>query len=334
MIKYYLTGSVLKLFSCCAASRAIYRCIGNAVGARKRKKGRIPQYYINRVKQLLEDNRKFGFLRDGAKVLELGTGWLHWEAIAARLFYDIEATLFDVWDNRQLSGMKHYVSQLQMHLPNLGISKEQIERAEVLIRKITKVESFQELYDLLGFTYVLEPDGRMDSVEKDYYDVVISAGVMEHIKISTLPLMLKSINEVLKPGGLSIHHINLMDHIRAYSKSASCKQYLTYSESHWRRFLQNEVQYINRLQRPEWLELFREAGLELVRERCSRQEIFPLEISEQFRVFSLPDLNVATINLIHMRPADVAIPNLSLSPEAMKNDDFSPEKQPKPASGS
>ena len=31
-----------------------------------------------------------------------------------RLFYDIKAVLFDVWDNRQLGGLKNYIRQLEI----------------------------------------------------------------------------------------------------------------------------------------------------------------------------------------------------------------------------
>ncbi|MFP4164109.1 MAG: methyltransferase domain-containing protein [Chitinispirillaceae bacterium] len=305
MVRYYLTGTILKLFSCCSSSRQVYRFLGNTLGVSKRKKGRLPKYYVNRVKQMLEENERYGFFKDGTNVVELGTGWVHWEAVTARLFYDIKATLFDVWDNRQLSALQNYVGQLQGYLSDLEISKVQMKRAEELIGCIKKVKSFDELYNLLGFTYVIDPEGRMDGLGSGCFDVVTSAGVMEHIKVDTLPRLLKDIRRVLKPGGNSIHHINLMDHLRAYAKTVSCKQYLCYSEGHWRRFLHNEVQYINRLQRPEWLQLFEEAGLVLINEKCTREPIPTLTISENFRKMNSYDLSVTTMDLLHMKKAKI-----------------------------
>ena len=64
----------------------------------------------DRVKRMLRLQKNYNIVHHGDRILELGTGWLHWEALTLRLFYDIEAVLFDVWDNRQLGGLKNYLA--------------------------------------------------------------------------------------------------------------------------------------------------------------------------------------------------------------------------------
>ncbi len=39
-----------------------------------------------------------------------------------------------------------------------------------------------------------------------------------------------------------------------------------YAEKVWKRYFENDVQYFNRVQRPEWLEMFQQAGFEMVEE--------------------------------------------------------------------
>jgi hypothetical protein len=100
MVKYITAAIALKVFSSSAPMRRLYRALGNHFGGWRRARGRMPDYYPERVKRLLELARTHGIVKDGARILELGTGWLHWEAMTARLFFDVEAVLFDVWDNR------------------------------------------------------------------------------------------------------------------------------------------------------------------------------------------------------------------------------------------
>jgi len=57
----------------------------------------MPGYYPDRVKRMLRLQKNYNIVHHGDRILELGTGWLRWEALTLRLFYDIEAVLFDVY---------------------------------------------------------------------------------------------------------------------------------------------------------------------------------------------------------------------------------------------
>ncbi len=145
------------------------------MGNKRRGAGPIPGYYLERVKRMLQLQRKHGIVRDGDRVLELGTGWLHWEALTLRLFYDIEAVLFDVWDNRQLGGLKNYVRQLGLMLDDgFDLSASELKRARFLIEAILRVESFDELYKLLGFEYVVESCGSLSQFPHNSFQLVVS----------------------------------------------------------------------------------------------------------------------------------------------------------------
>jgi SAM-dependent methyltransferase len=305
MWKYYLAGFSLKLLSFCSISRNLYRYLGNTLGAKKRATGLLPSYYIGRVKRLLDSIEKYSFLGEQSRLLELGTGWMHWEAITARLFYDFKATLFDVWDNRQLQGLKNNIMQLKSVLPTLDIDDNLRERAYYMINRISTIESFEELYKLLGFTYVVSSGSILNVCEKNCFDVVLSAGVMEHVYKNQLPSLLSDLKKLLKPDGYSIHSINLRDHLKQYARSVSSKQYLKYSDRHWNRWLQNDVQYINRIQRPEWIELFENAGYVLVNEECERDKLSISNVSDKFKTFCESDLQVTWVKLVHINGCPV-----------------------------
>src|SRR3954471_3807296 len=111
MVKYLTAAVALKCFSVTPGTRQAYRFVGNRLGNKRRCAGRMPAYYFERVKRIVNLTRQRDIVHDGDRVLELGTGWLHWDALALKLFFDIEGVLFDVWDNRQLGGLKNYFTQ-------------------------------------------------------------------------------------------------------------------------------------------------------------------------------------------------------------------------------
>jgi hypothetical protein len=48
-------------------------------------------------------------------------------------------------------------------------------------------------------------------------------------------------------------------------------------------FFENDVQYINRIQRPKWLKLFRMAGLELIEEQNEMEDLTGLNVASIYK---------------------------------------------------
>jgi len=303
MVKYITTAVALKCFSSSRLMRDLYRRLGNAVGNKRRSSEAIPAYYPDRVKRMLRLQRQNNIVNNGDRILELGTGWLHWEALTLRLFYDIEAVLFDVWDNRQLGGLKNYVRQLGPTLNDgFELSAPELKRAQSLIEEILKVESFDELYKLLGFEYVVESSGSLSQFPSNSFQLVVSGGVLEHVKREGLPLLIEETQRILKPGGWAVHSIDTADHLEHYDRTVSPKLYLGFSEATWKRLCENEVQYINRMQRGEWLELFKTNGFELIEEEVRRVDISKLKLADRFAHMDKADLECTVLRLALRRP--------------------------------
>jgi hypothetical protein len=302
MIKYHLTALALKGFSCCGPARRFYRGLGNYVGARRRAADSMPSYYFERVERNVALCRKYVPLRPNDLLLELGTGWVHWEAITLRLFFNFRAVLYDVWDNRQLSALKSFVRQLEKRFGKNGfLQGYDFDGARSLIKKIEEVDTFDELYEILGFRYVVDRGGLMESLPRNAFRVVISAGVMEHIPASTAQRFVSNMSLLLVEGGLGIHSINTADHLSAYDRNASPKQYLTYSESQWKRWCENGVQYINRIQRCEWLRMFSNAGLCVMEEGGSHADLANLRIHPLYRDLTRKDIECLNLLLVVMK---------------------------------
>lgn len=303
MIKYFLSAAALKAYSCSKPTRSFYRYLGNKIGGKQRSSGEMPSHYLGRINRLLRNAKKYGFPKDGDRLLEIGTGWLHWESITARLFYDVHCTLYDVWDNRQISGLKNYLKQLDNSLHKTNADKNQINSARILISQILKVSDYQELYKLLGFVYIVDNKGVLECLEEESFDVVLSATVLEHVYAKDVPTLVDAIGKILKPGGYSAHTINIRDHLYLYDRSVASKQYLKYPVWFWNILLENKVQYINRLQRSEWLEIFNKSGLLLIEEEIEKVDTKNLKkLSPCYRKYDEQDILCGGLKLIHRKP--------------------------------
>jgi SAM-dependent methyltransferase len=307
MIKYTATAFALKGFSLCGPTRSLYRFLGNAVGGRDRAHSKMPVYYIERVQRMLDLAKRFNLLRDGTRMVELGTGWMHWEALTTRLFFDIQADLYELWDNRQLDALKSYLKQLLNNLDQLtSITPAERTRATALAAKILEVPDFDTLYKLLGFRYVLEPEGMLAKLSSDSYDLAVSGGVFEHLPREGVPEYIRQTYRVLKPGSYAIHSINTTDHLHLYDRTASAKNYLRYSDRKWRLLFENQLQYINRLQRCEWMDIFERAGFVCLEEISSRCDLSDITIHQQYRHIDKLSLETTSWNAVYQKPAGQA----------------------------
>ena len=302
MLRYCSAALALKAFSCSPLTRRAYRALGNTVGSKRRATGRMPGYYLDRVNRMLRIARSYGVPKRGDRLIELGTGWLHWEAITTRLFFDVHGVLFDVWDNRQMAGLKNYLGQLDRSLDKLDADAAQRARAHDLIARIGRTTDHAELYELLGFEYVVDHTGSLDRFDAGSFDLVVSAGVLEHVDAADASDFVGGIATLLKPGGHSVHSINIGDHLQQYDPSVSLKQYLRYPDWVWRLCFENGVQYINRIQRSDWLEFFVRTGLVLLEEEAVPEDLSNLKVATRYRKYGERDLRCGTLNVVHRKP--------------------------------
>jgi len=303
MLKYVTTAVALKCLSAGPAMRRLYRRMGNSVGNRRRSSGVMPNYYVERFNRTVRIANQFNIVKDGDRIVELGTGWLHWEALSLRLLWDVNAVLYDVWDNRQLGALKNYWGQLGRLLgKDVTLTKEQLRRARSILEVVAKVESFEELYKKLNLRYTVNADGSLFEFPNDSFDLVVSAGVLEHVDKDAVPAFVSEMYRILRPGGTALQSIDISDHLAHYDSSVSKKRYLSYSDRSWRLLFENKVQYINRIQRKEWMDLFRRAGFDVMEEDSRYVDIDNVEISSKYSRMSQADLGCTTLRVTLRKP--------------------------------
>ncbi len=304
MIKYLMTAAALKVFSTSPQTKHMYRRLGNIVDQRRRIQQGLSPYYVDRTKKILELCKRHHAIQEGDRLLEVGTGWLHWESMIIRLFYDVEITMFDVWDNRYFGAYKQYLGQLEKIIDKeLDIDLMQRERVHGLLRAILKANSFEDIYNLLGVRYVIDPSGTLKQFEDQSFAVIFSWDVLEHISKPILSAFIQDCHRVLKPGGYSLHKIDPSDHLAYYDTSVFIKNYLRYSDGVWRRWFENDVQYINRVHRSEWLDLFDNAGFELIEEESVSTDIDAIKVDKSYEHLSKQDLQCITLTVVHRKPS-------------------------------
>lgn len=300
MMRYVAAATALKLLGSTSVTRSFYRnVLGNVCGARKRAGRGLDSSYIVRGRTLLDLHRKHGLLADGMRLLEVGTGWLHFYSIFVALFHDVRATVTDIWDNRQLAPLRATFLQLGEVLDaSFELRPEQSRRAHDVIRSIGACRSFDELYALLGFTYVLDDEGDLGFAGEGEYDLILSFHVLEHIHRDVIERHAARMASSLKPGGRQLHQIGIDDHLRHYDMALSPKHYLRYSDRTWKRWFENNLQYFNRLQRSEWKDLFRGTGMSILDEDAESCDIEGLPVDRRFAGLERQDLSCTTLTLV------------------------------------
>lgn len=303
MIGYVVAATILKLFSICPQTERIYRLVANAIGSRIRLRCGLHKYYADRAREILRLIEKHQLVQNGDRILELGTGWMHWESTVIRLFYECDVTLFDICDNRQLEPFRKWFAEFAILISrDQDIPSRQRKHATGLLRHALSASTFDDLYRLLGFRYIVEPTGTLRRFQDESFDAIISCDVLEHVYTKILAEYVRDFYRLLKPGGYSIHLFDMADHLRIFDKNVCIKNYLRYSDVVWKRYFENKVQYFNRVQRPEWLDFFHGAGLQLVEEQPQYSSIGGIKVNRRYQRFSRKELECENILIIHRKP--------------------------------
>lgn len=130
----------------------------------------------------------------------------------------------------------------------------------------------------------------------------MSGGVLEHVKRAALPTLIGETERVLKPGGWAVHGIDTADHLEHHDRKVSPKMYLSFSDDTWNRLFENEAQYINRMQRGEWLDLFERNGFERIEEESRRVDIRKLRLANRYKKMERSDLECTVLKVALQKP--------------------------------
>ena len=300
MIKYYvLIPAFYKLFSFTSVTRRLYRFMGNTLGDKRKKRLGLRQNYIDQGRNLLLLIDQHCWPNSNSVMLEIGTGWLHWYATFIRLFHNNKIHIYDIRDNRQFNSFVHFYSLLKERLTDAELDRND---ARYLLENIPKIKTVQDFYELTGLEYTVDEQGELRVFADNKFDIIFSCAVFEHINKSQIEDFFKQMHKILKPGGFSVQIIDIGDHYHYLAhENTHIKQYLSFSNKTWKRYFDNQLFYINRLQASEWLDLFEKAGFELVHKKILTSELDNLKVHDDFKYYSIEDQKCHQLVVVHRK---------------------------------
>lgn len=238
----------------------------------------------------------YGLKVSGAAILEIGGGCplgtgLFWMAAGAGLYVSVEkhyqVNLNELW-------LKRFSTLLQM--ASWG-------REDFNVRNF--VEGQGEGMSLNEDRIrLLVGDFETCPLEEDAFDFVYSHAVLEHV--ADLERVAGKISRILRPGGLTLHEIDLREHNTHLGKPAdknTSVDFLKYSKEEWEeRFPPGSLAYVNRLRAGDYRRIFSGAGLRVVEMKTTRrmeldESVYRL-IHADFAGYGLNDLRATGLYLI------------------------------------
>ena len=263
MLRYYAWALGEKALSLAPGGRSVYQKVGRLV---KRKSQGVGGKFITSLPVV----RKVQELAPpSATIVDIGTGWFHKDAfllyLAGKGNYKIY--LFDIEDKALLAYIKNYLGDLLCYTPLLA-KQLNIDEAEIRERleELLTLRSRSSIYERCNFEPVIT-DRVMDLfLPERSVDCMVSNCVLVHIPPKFLVQELRNLARILSEDGFMYHMLGHDDHWAFHDPSMAWPSfnYLKYSERTWRLVFTTDLEYQNRIVKPEWLDIFAKSGLSVV----------------------------------------------------------------------
>lgn len=204
-------------------------------------------------------------LRDAA-CLEIGAGW---EPLLPMLFSLAGARKVVMTDLHRLCDERTFATAVAGLYRNreriaqeLGVARNFLE-TQLQWRPGTTTE---EALRRFRIEYLAPCDCANLPLTDSSIDIIYSRDALEHIPKEVIRGIFTESRRVLAPDGLACHFIDCSDHWEHGDKSICRVNFLRYPEALFRLTYINGLNYQNRLRHPDYLNLLRACGFELVKE--------------------------------------------------------------------
>ncbi|MCB2227460.1 MAG: methyltransferase domain-containing protein [Desulfarculaceae bacterium] len=137
--------------------------------------------------------------------------------------------------------------------------------------------SAAQLKTRLGIDYRAPMDARSTGLPGGGFDLVSSSHVLEHIPEDMLLPIMAECRRLVSPGGVVCHLWNMQDHYAGFDPSLSVYNFLSLGDGAW-GLINSGLHYQNRLRLPDYLAIFREAGLRVVHQEVQWPSPADLEL--------------------------------------------------------
>jgi len=234
-----------------------------------------------------------------ARFFEFGAGWdlavpltYHLLGVARQTIVDIEPKLRLELTNDVIAKLARNSSAME------ALAGRTLDRLSPV-----PVRSVEELEQRFGIEYQAPADVRHTGLPAGSFRFVSNTNTLEHIPEGEIGAILRECRRLLAPDGVISSSIDMQDHFSYFEPSLSPYHFLRFSDRTW-RLLSSPLNYQNRLRRPDYLRLFRDSGLEVVSERCTRPkagvaQLESMRLAKRFREgYALDDLAVGSMHVV------------------------------------
>ena len=246
-MNYFVTAAALRLASANALTRRAYWALS--------KMKRRPRTVWHDQEVWILDNLP----QTPGRLLEIGTGWVHAYSLYQILLRDDEIVCFDVMDRRNFRSFLATIPVVLEQVGAMALAPAVLARARERGATILRCASFEEVYEALNVTCQISADG-VPRFPDDHFDAITSIDVLEHVEASLFPAAAAGWHRITKPGGRFLAQVGVADHHSVYDGNRQPKRYLKHSHRTWDRFLNNEVQYCNRMTVSEIVRVLEDVG--------------------------------------------------------------------------
>lgn len=232
---------------------------------------RKPEYVLAKLRSHREAAElllRAGVRLDGARVVEVGTGWVPVEALA---FWVCGASVVHTFDkNRHLhlpltARFLRWAAGEEEQLAKLWDGVAPAGRARHCLGLMGRLAD--RPLDLLreaNVRYLAPGDATRTGLPDASVDLHYSVTVLEHVPRPVIAGILGEARRVLTPGGACWHDIDPSDHFAHSDPGISRVNFLRFGDREWDRLAGHFLAYHNRLRQSDFAALFRAAGFEFV----------------------------------------------------------------------
>ena len=231
--------------------------------------------------------------REDFKALELGSGWYPVVPIALFLNGSQEVTSIDISPLMSAKAIHESIAKYRLWRKEGKLTELEPFIREDRWSQLDKLRdanmSKSELLKTLNLNLLIT-DARNTGFEDSHFDLVCSNNTYEHIYPQVLKDIIHEFQRVLKPGGINSHFIDMSDHFAHLDSSISIYNFLRFSRSQW-KYIDNSVQPQNRMRKKNYVELYREVGVEITESRDRKgdvDELQELDLHKDFRKYYSP----------------------------------------------
>ena len=164
-----------------------------------------------------------------------------------------------------------------------------------------------QLKEFYGIDYSAPRDPKHTGFESGTIDCITSTSTLEHIPLPEIKRLLEECHRVLRHGGIMSFIIDYGDHYSYFDPGISAYNYLRYSDATW-AFFNPSLHYQNRLRHPDYLNLLKAAGFQILEEQrygdspANRKILGSFAVQKRFRSYRLEDLVVGSALIVSRKP--------------------------------